>query len=174
MTTSNVLAFTRPAPSAPNRSRPKAGRPGKPRRAPRRRQFFGALHPLAVPARQRCRELGHRTGSGAFYTVACGSCWEAAIRMDERVVVEHELEDDPAIPADDLDEVAVERAMRGQRVTLTRHERNVAIFRLYAAGLSDKAIGKRLHIAQRDVAAVLDPFAAEHENADDIPAALAA
>jgi hypothetical protein len=174
MTTNNVLAFTRPAPSKPKRSRPKTGKPGTPKRARRQRTHFGADHPLAVPARGRCRDLDHRTQSGSFYPVACGSCWEAAIRTDERVAVEDGLGNVDPVPADDLDEIALERALRGGRVNLTRHERHVAIFRLYAEGLTGNAIGKRLHIAQRDVTAVLDPFADEDEPAEDAPAALAA
>ena len=179
--TNNVLLFTRPAPSAPKRSKPKRSRttPKNTRTAPavarRRRTHFVDTHPLAEAVRYRCRELGHRADPGRYIgKVGCDECWEAAIRADERFAIENDLDDAEPVPADDLDEIALEKAMRGVRVPLTEHERNVAIFRLYAASLTDYGISKRLHIAQRDVAAVLDPFADDNETADDFPAALAA
>lgn len=44
------------------------------------RPYFGDDHPLARAARARC---GHR-GSPKVAGVACGDCWEATIRADER------------------------------------------------------------------------------------------
>jgi len=179
MTTDNVLAFTRPAPS-----RPKSGKPGAPKRVRRRRQaHFSAAHPLAQIARRRCRELGHRADpSREVGPVACEQCWEAAIRADERFVVEYDLDDAAPVPADDLDEIALELAMRGKRVALTRPERAAAIDRLHEDGLSACAIGKRLHIAQRDVEAAIESIeaaraqddAADAEHAEASSAALAA
>jgi hypothetical protein len=68
--------------------------------------------------------------------VACGQCWERAVRDDERVVVEfglsRELVRDPLL----VDEVAVELACRGERVALTPVERRVAVARLAGRGVS--------------------------------------
>jgi hypothetical protein len=164
MTTNNVLAFTRPGPSRPPRSASK--------RVRRYRPYFGAEHPLAEVARHRCRELGHRSDPDhRVGPVACGPCWEAAIRADERFAVENDLDDADPVPADDLDEIALEKAMRGERVPLTEHERATAIARLHEAGLTAHQIAKRLHMAHRDVEAVLSPTSAEAER---LSAALAA
>ena len=179
MTTDNILAFTRPTPS-----RPRSGKPGAPKHVRQRRPaHFSAKHPLAAVARRRCRELGHRADpSREVGAVACEECWEAAIRADERFVVEYDLDDAAPVPADDLDEIALELAMRGKRVHLTRPERAAAITRLHEDGLSACAIGKRLHIAQRDVEAAIKSIeaaraqheAADTEHAEASPTALAA
>ncbi|MFB9178686.1 ParB/RepB/Spo0J family partition protein [Dactylosporangium sucinum] len=51
---------------------------------PRREQHFTDGHPLAADARQRCRAAGraHRDRL-SLGGVACGSCWEDAIRADQ-------------------------------------------------------------------------------------------
>ena len=54
-------------------------------------------------------------------------------------------------PAPDVDEVAVLRAMAGDRVRLTPVERLEAVRRLTARGLSAREIGERLHITPRHV-----------------------
>lgn len=51
----------------------------------------------------------------------------------------------------DIDEIAVERAMRGERVTLTRAERLHAITKLHDRRWSDRRIGMALHINERTV-----------------------
>lgn len=51
-----------------------------------RRAHLGAAHPLAQVAAQLCRS--HVGPVPRVGRVACGSCWEEAIRNDERVVVE--------------------------------------------------------------------------------------
>lgn len=52
----------------------------------------------------------------------------------------------------DVDEVAVDRACRGDRtVALTRDEMAAALHRLDAAGLSAQEIGARLGISDRSV-----------------------
>jgi hypothetical protein len=93
---------------------------------------FGSSHPLSLLACRRCREIhGPRCR-----LVACGQCWERAVRDDERVVVEfglsRELVCDPLL----VDEVAVELACRGERVALTPVERRVAVARLAGRGVS--------------------------------------
>lgn len=50
-----------------------------------------------------------------------------------------------------IDEIAVERAMRGDRVKLTRLERLDAIRRLHARKWSDRRVGLALHIDERTV-----------------------
>jgi DNA-binding CsgD family transcriptional regulator len=50
-----------------------------------------------------------------------------------------------------IDEIAVQRASRGERVRLSRAERAEVVRRLTAAGLSAADIADRLGIAQRSV-----------------------
>lgn len=68
------------------------------------------------------------------------------------------IDDPAALPQHDakadttgIDHVAVERAMAGDRVPLTRAERWVAVERLAGQGLSDRAIATRLHVTDRTV-----------------------
>lgn len=63
-----------------------AGRAAAPRplapRGPRPKPtYFGATHPLAAKAHQRCKAAGH-FASDRYGKVACGPCWEAEIRSD--------------------------------------------------------------------------------------------
>jgi hypothetical protein len=110
------------------------------------RGHLGPQHPVAVVAGRRCEghlgSLRRRLIGG----VACGACWERAIRDDERIVVLFELprevEPDPA----HVDLVAVERACGGERVALTRTERRVAVLTLAARGLTPWQIAKRLSL----------------------------
>ncbi|MHA6623903.1 hypothetical protein ACU61A_00705 [Pseudonocardia sichuanensis] len=101
-------------------------------------------HPVAEPARRRCRELHPRTA--AAVAVACGECWERAIRDDERAVVlfglPREIEPDPEY----VDEVAVERAVAGHRPRLTPVEQSRAVAVLLRRGWSDSRIGEWLGI----------------------------
>jgi len=168
MTTNNVLAFTRPTPSGPPHAKPAPLRLLRPPFEPPRPaevcaptpepDHFAAAHPLAEVVRRRCRELDHSALPGRHVgPVGCGQCWEAAIRADERFVVEYDLDDAAPVPADDLDEIALERAMRGERVPLTEYERTIAIHRLRAAGLTVHQIAKRLHVGAARVGAVLNP-----------------
>ena len=75
-----------------------------PHRAPARRArplYFGPSHPLAQIARRHCRT--HHTSpqpTRQVGGVACGACWEHAIRTDERFVVECDLDDEPDVPAE--------------------------------------------------------------------------
>lgn len=160
MTTNNVPASTRPAPSKPKRAKRRRSRTA-PAPVRRRRTHLVAEHPLAEAVRHRCLQLDHRADAGRYIgKVGCDECWEAAIRADERFAVENDLDDADPVPADDLDEIALGKAMRGERVRLTGHERAAAIGRLAEAGLSAGQIAYRLHLAGRDVQALLEAAAA--------------
>ena len=50
-----------------------------------------------------------------------------------------------------IDEIAVERACRGERVALTRAERAVAWAKLERRGMSAKAIGQTLGLTSRSI-----------------------
>lgn len=108
-----------------------------------RRGFLGWSHPLARVAADRCR-AEHGLVSNGVGGVACGRCWERAIRDDERVVVEfglpRELAPDPAY----IDPIAVELACDGEPVRLTRAERHAAAERLAASGLPLAQVARRL------------------------------
>ena len=82
---------------------------------------LGQAHPLSEVAAGHC--LGHRRP--LVGGVACGACWEHAIRDDERVVVEHELPSQLKGDADLIDPVAIARAIAGQPVSLTSAERRL-------------------------------------------------
>lgn len=90
---------------------------------------LGTRHPLAEVARRLCRQAGHGRNS-----VACGRCWEVAIRADERAVVLFGLPAEPPVPdVSFVDPVAVERACRGELLRLTVAER-AEVARRTAAG----------------------------------------
>jgi hypothetical protein len=78
-------------------------------------------HPLASVARQRCAGEHPRESVMFIGAVACGACWEQAIRADERFALEFDLSSEPPSGRDlTPDPVAVELAVRtaraGQRV----------------------------------------------------------
>jgi len=103
-------------------------------------------HPLAEVAAGHCRTHGTRAGTG-IGGVACGACWERAIRDDEQVAIEHglprELTPDPGY----VDQVALAQACAGKRVRLTDAERAEAAERLYARGLTRVQVARRLRVA---------------------------
>jgi hypothetical protein len=141
--------------------------PRRPRSS--RVSYFGERHPLASVARCRCRSehprLTRRLGD-----IACGPCWEHAIRADERVVVELGL---PAVLVADpdlVDEVAVERACRGESVRLTPAERRAAFARLLAEGMTPTQAGERLGMSGSAVSAVLAELAALAEHGEGVAA----
>lgn len=105
--------------------------------------FFGPGHVLADVAARHCD--AHRTPFTRG--VACGACWELAIRDDERFAIEcdlpRELETDP----DYIDEIAVDLACSGERVTLTPAEAVVAVDRLRSRSVSLSRIALRLHLS---------------------------
>lgn len=109
---------------------------------------LSAAHPLARIAARHC--AGHQ--APLMGGVACGACWERAIRDDERVVVEFELDRELlAEPSDLIDAIAVERACAGESLPLTEAEVSAAIQRLRRAGWSKPAISDQLGIAEQTV-----------------------
>jgi ParB/RepB/Spo0J family partition protein len=73
-------AGTGPGPVKPRTTRTAPRRSARKRPAPR---HFSATHPLAAAAHDRCQADGH-PASERYGMVACGPCWEAAIRADVR------------------------------------------------------------------------------------------
>lgn len=114
--------------------------------------YFGRRHPLARLARERCR-THHAPGRRVQRVgeVACGACWEHAIRADERFVAECGLDGAPEVPADDVDEIAVAQAVAGRRVPLNDAERAVAVRLLAGRGMPACRIADRLHVNVRAV-----------------------
>jgi len=121
-----------------------------PRRRPGKAHFASG-HPLARVARTHC-ELEHAVPASArLGKVACAQCWEFVIRTDERVAVEFDL---PPLTGDDasvVDEIAVERAVRGEHVQLTRVEKAEAVARMAAAGRSHVEVAMRLRMNMCEV-----------------------
>lgn len=113
--------------------------------------YFGPEHVLADVAARHCD--AHR--SPFTRAVACGACWELAIRDDERFAAEcdlpRELEPDPEY----IDEVAVDLACSGERVALTPAELVVAVNRLRHRSMSLSRIALRLHVAYGAVVRVV-------------------
>ncbi len=138
-------------PHSQNKSRV---RPPDPRAAGRW-SFFGARHPQAGPARERCRSVHAGQQVKRLGGVACGACWEHAIRIDERLVVECGLDDAPEVPADDVDQVAVAYAVAGRRVALSDAERVVAVRLLADRRLTAARIARQLHMTTRAVAHIM-------------------
>lgn len=129
-----------------------AARPPDDRPLPHR---LDRSHPLAAVAARLCTShLGsaRRFGLGQ---VACGTCWEKAIRADERVVVELGLPPDLHADPELVDEVAVDRACAGDQVRLTKAERREAVSRLLSSGLTPTQAADRLGMSGAAVTAVL-------------------
>jgi hypothetical protein len=106
---------------------------------------FDAAHPLAGVALDNCSS--HRWPSPV--ETACATCWERAIRADERVVVEHELPREQDVDPEFVDVVAVERACSGVPVALTRAELSAAVARLRRQGVAGGEIAARLRVSLR-------------------------
>jgi non-ribosomal peptide synthetase component F len=122
-----------------------------------RAAYLGPSHVLASVAARHCRAQHPVPTSSRLGRVACGRCWEEVIRADERVAVEHNLPPiDPAEAAAYLDEVAITRACRGERVELTRPERREAVRRLHARGCGLGTIANRLNMNEAQIRVVLD------------------
>jgi len=114
--------------------------------------YFGPRHPLAEVATRLCEAHYARLGKDE---IACGPCWETAIRNDERIVAEYGLAREPAADSEFVDEIAVERAARGERVTLTAAEMRAAAELLSARRMHPIEIGRRLHITYHAAVSVL-------------------
>lgn len=107
--------------------------------SPKPPPHFTRSHPLAADAADLCSHPArHRYGA-----IACGPCWERAIR------------DDALTPTaglnDDLDELAIDLAIAGHRVPLPPAERDEAIARLTARGASAARIADLLGCTSRTV-----------------------
>jgi hypothetical protein len=124
------------------------------RQRPQASVYLGAPHPLAQVASGRCRSE-HPTTMHRLGGVACGRCWERVIRDDERIVVELGLPAELITDPDLIDEVAVDRACRGNLVRLTKVERRAALARLLAEGLLPTQAGERLGMSGSAVLAVI-------------------
>lgn len=103
-------------------------------------------HPLAEVAARHCRS--HATLLPLLIGgVACGACWELAIRDDEQFRLEcglpRHLDVDPSY----VDQVAVEQAVNGREVPLTKVERHEVRRRLHE-------LARRRNIARRYICAV--------------------
>ena len=108
---------------------------------------LGPTHPLAEIAAGHCTSHVAPLVGG----VACGACWEQAIRDDERVVVDFELSRDLVVDPSAVDEIAVERACDGDHVALTEPELVAAIQVLRGRGLSMHDFADRLQAPDRVV-----------------------
>lgn len=110
--------------------------------------------PLAKVVRARCVSL-HPAGTPVIGGTGCGPCWEYVIRADERIAIEFALPDvDWDEAAAYIDEIAVERACRGEQVTLTRPERKAAIERLARSGYGISAVARLLRMSDTEVRAL--------------------
>jgi hypothetical protein len=118
--------------------------------------YFGPSHPLAEVASRLC-DAPARTLIGG---VACGTCWERAIRDDEQVVTEYGLPRDLDPDPDYVDQIAVELACRGERVALTPVEFRAAVETLSNRRLTTVQIARRLYTTYAAVAAALHPITA--------------
>jgi hypothetical protein len=107
---------------------------------------FGPFHPLAEVAARHCRPhpIARRIGG-----VACGECWELAIRDDERVVVEYDLPRQLTADPSYVDDIAVELACAGESVPLTRPERRAAEVLMRARGWPLARIADHLRTCRR-------------------------
>ena len=103
--------------------------------------WFTKTHPLAGVARHRCITLH---GTPPWWAVACGQCWEHAVRTDATVAALEDLPADLVTDPDLIDEVAVDRACAGHPVHLTDAETLVAVLRLRAEGLTLQMVADRL------------------------------
>lgn len=101
--------------------------------------YFSGSHPLADIARCLCTHDGERPLLGGH--IACGPCWEAAIRADatgEQVDTS-------------LDESAIQRAVSGDPARLSVAELDEAVHRLTNDGLSASQAANRLRVTKRTV-----------------------
>jgi len=110
-------------------------------------RYLGPTHPLAPVAAAHCRaHSSGRSQAGYIGGVACGRCWELAIRDDERVVVEFGLSRELTPDPDYVDQIAVDLACAGEPTPLTDTERRAAVAALRDRGLTTAGIARRLRI----------------------------
>ncbi len=116
-------------------------------------------HPLSTIATRRCR-AAHPGKFDKSRWNACDTCWEQSIRDDERVVITFDLPRELEEDTDLIDDIAVERACRGEQVTLTPTERMVAVRSLLKRGYTPTLIRTRLRINVSAYRSVLDSLEA--------------
>lgn len=116
----------------------KATRTGSAAKTATRSAWFTRSHRLAL-AVANCPHAAARTLVGG---VACGQCWEQAIRDDTLGTL---IADPPH------DEVVVERVLAGERLPMSRADRLEAIRRLHARRWSDSRIALQLGCTARQV-----------------------
>lgn len=108
--------------------------------------LWGWNHPLAAVAARRCQK--HPTALPELLGgVACGACWELAIRDDEQFRIEYNLPRDLDVDLSYVDQVAVEQAVNGREVPLTEAERHEVRQRL-------RGLARRRNVARRYICAV--------------------
>jgi hypothetical protein len=121
-------------------------------------RFFGRRHPVADAAAMRCAGAAHQaTQVGG---VACGQCWERAIRDDERIAVLFELPREFTPDPSYVDAVAVQRACAGERVRLTQTERVAAVESLRRKAMTPWRISTLLRMPMAAANEVLADLAA--------------
>ena len=114
-------------------------------------RHFTKQHPLASIAYERC----DHTRRQKVGSIACGQCWEQAIRDDALGLLEET--GGPIVGTINsyaanlpVDEIAVQRALDGDRtVRLNASELRAAITSLHARGASDRQIARTLGRADR-------------------------
>jgi hypothetical protein len=116
--------------------------------------YLTASHPLSSVAANHCAPHTDPLIGG----VACGRCWEVAIRDDERFAVENDLPREIATDPLLIDHVAVERATRGEPVHLSPAERSSAIVALRSRGTTLAEIARLLRASQQTVWRELQSF----------------
>lgn len=94
-------------------------------------RYFSRSHPLAEPAGRLCAQ-SHKKGPVDLLigSVACGACWEQAIRIDERFVIDNGVERTIIPDPTYVDPIAVERALKSEKVRLTNAEQIAVACRL--------------------------------------------
>lgn len=137
----------------PRQPRAHAQPPLKPGTSP----HLGPTHLVAPVAARHC--AGHEAPRPAnnIGGVACGRCWEQAIRDDERAVVlfglRRELPPNPHL----VDEIAVERALAGEPIQLTEPELLATARQLARRGLNTNQVADRLRVSEDLIRRLLTP-----------------
>lgn len=114
-------------------------------------------HPVAEAANRLCASSHPNLGGGRIGNVACGKCWEAAIRADERWIIE--AGDGAPTAAPVLDHIAIDLAMSGKQVKLTTAERREAARRMIRRGFATTVVCTRLKISGAYLQDALDEAA---------------
>jgi hypothetical protein len=79
-------------------------------------------HPLAAVAARTC-QTHSAVPADLIGGVACAPCWQFVLITDLVFAIENDLSRELEVDASYVDEVAVERAMRGEALELTALER---------------------------------------------------